>query len=130
MSIISNFLESGLESLEDDLGSATFTFRGVAYPCILGTESRGSTLEMGGFAADVDLTILVRVSQLPEGITVDSTTITVDSTVITSDNDTSPIRAGNTGATSNGASRVYRVTTKRLAPGGGHYELGLMDART
>jgi hypothetical protein len=71
MSIISNFLESGLESLEDDLGSATFTFRGVAYPCILGTESRGSTLEMGGFAADVDLTILVRVSQLPEGITVD-----------------------------------------------------------
>jgi hypothetical protein len=92
MSIISNFLESGLESLEDDLGSATFTFRGVAYPCILGTESRGSTLEMGGFAADVDLTILVRVSQLPEGITVDSTTITVDSTLITSDNDTSPIR--------------------------------------
>lgn len=129
MSSISNFLESGLESLEDDLGSATFTFKGVAYPCILGTESRGSNLEMGGFSADVDLTILVRVSQLPESITVDSTGITVDSTLITADNDTSPIRAGNTGSTSNGGSRVYRVSEKRLAPGGGHYEIGLVDSR-
>ena len=129
MSIISDFLESGLESLEDDLGSATFTFRGVAYPCILGTESRGSVLEMGGFAADVDLVILVRVSQFPEAVTVDSTGITVDSTLITSDNDTAPIRAGNTGATSNGGARVYRVSQKRLAPGGGHYEIGLVDSR-
>jgi hypothetical protein len=129
MSIISDFLESGLESLEDDLGSATFTFRGVVYPCILGTESRGSVLEMGGFAADVDLIILVRVSQLPEAVTVDTIGITVDSTLITSDNDTAPIRAGNTGVTSSGGTRVYRVTQKRLAPGGGHYEIGLVDSR-
>ena len=129
MSIISDFLESGLESLEDDLGSATFSFRGEVYPCILGTESRGSVLEMGGFAADVDLIILVRVSQLPEAVTVDATGITVDSTLITSDNDTDPIRSGNTGVTSNGGTRVYRVSQKRLAPGGGHYEIGLVDSR-
>ena len=129
MSIISDFLESGLESLEDDLGSATFTFSGAAYPCILGTESRGSVLEMGGFAADVDLIILVRVSQLPEAVTVDTTGITVDSTLITSDNDTATIRVGNTGTTSNGGTRVYRVSQKRLAPGGGHYEIGLVDSR-
>ena len=86
-------------------------------------------MEMGGFAADVDLVILVRVSQLPEAVTVDSTGITVDSTLITSDNDTAPIRVGNTGTTSNGGTRVYRVSQKRLAPGGGHYEIGLVDSR-
>lgn len=129
MSIISSFLESGLKSLEVDLGGATLTFKGVAYPCILGIETRDSVLESGGFRADTSITVLVRVSVLPESITVDTTGITVDTTTVTVDNDSSPIRSGNTATTSNGGPRVYRVDGKKLAPGGGHYELTLVDAR-
>ena len=128
MSLISDELESPLEELEDDLGSATFTFKGVAYPCILGTESRGSDLESGGFVPDVDLVILVRRSQMPSALTADSTIVTADSTLFTADNDTTHPRAGNTASTSVNGSRTYRVTEKRLVPGGSHYELRCVDA--
>lgn len=128
MSLISDELESPLEELEDDLGSATFTFKGVAYPCILGTESRGSDLESGGFVPDVDLVILVRRSQMPSALTADSTIVTADSTLFTADNDTTHPRAGNAATTSVNGSRTYRVTEKRLVPGGSHYELRCVDA--
>lgn len=128
MSLISDELESPLEELEDDLGSATFTFKGVAYLCILGTESRGSDLESGGFVPDVDLVILVRRSQMPSALTADSTIVTADSTLFTADNDTTHPRAGNTASTSANGSRTYRVTEKRLVPGGSHYELRCVDA--
>lgn len=128
MSLISDELESPLEELEDDLGSATFTFKGVAYPCILGTESRGSDLVSGGFEPDVDLVILVRRSQMPSTLTADSTTITADSTLYTADNDTTNPRPGNTASTSVNGSRAYRVVELRLVPGGSHYEIRCVDA--
>lgn len=129
MSLISDELESALEELEDDLGSATFNFKGVAYPCILGTETRGSDLESGGFVPDVDLVILVRRSQLPSTLTADSTLVTADSTLFTADNDTTHPRPGSTASTSVNGSRAYRVVDVKLVPGGSHYEIRCMDAR-
>jgi hypothetical protein len=128
MSLVSDELESPLEELETDLGSATFTFNGVAYPCILSTETRGSDLESGGYVSDVDLTILVRRSQLPSALTVDSTLVTADSTAYTADNNTIHPRPGNRASTSVNGSRVYRVIEIRLVPGGSHYEVRCMDA--
>ena len=128
MSLISDELESPLEELEGDLGSVTFTFKGVAYPCILGTESRGSDLESGGFVPDVDLVILVRRSQMPSTLTVDSSIVTADSTLFTADNNTTHPRAGNTATTSVNGFRTYRVIEKKLVPGGSHYELRCVDA--
>jgi hypothetical protein len=127
MSLISDELESPLEELEDDLGSATFVFKGVSYPCIFGTESRGSDLESGGFVPDANVTILVRRSQMPSALSVDSTLVTVDSTDYTADNDTTPPRAGNSATSTTNGTRSYRVVDVRIVPGGSHYEILCVD---
>ena len=121
MSELGDFVASGLVLLERQTGLQTFTWKLKEVVCTPSTLSRGTTLDIGGLAVEIRLTLHVRKRHF---ITVDSTLITVDDELITVDDDTPTPVCGRT--------LVFRGRTMRILragedPARGFYILDLGD---
>ena len=75
---------ASLTRLRGLLDSPTFTWRGVAVPCVPNTLGIGSIVADGGYDMTVSLTLFV---DREEFLTADSTLITMDSELYTMDDD-------------------------------------------
>jgi hypothetical protein len=61
MSRLSDAMSRGLSHHRSAQGSPVFTFGDVAdIPCVISTLKRGTVLEVGGFAAEIAFTLIVR----------------------------------------------------------------------
>ena len=97
-------MSRGLSHHRSAQGSPVFTFGDVAeIPCVISTLKRGTVLEIGGFAAEIAFTIIVRQSDIE-----------------------TPPAAGKT-VVFNGA--TYRVLHAASTAGGSSYEFDLGNPR-
>lgn len=110
-----------LTELEDDLDNSMFTWKGAQVPCVPGALSRGTTLETGGFAVDIDMILIVRWDQF---LSVDSTLVTIDSDLFTMDNDKPQPVAGKFLLYEG---RKYIIVSAQRAATKSHVELTLKD---
>lgn len=57
-----DLVDQGLADLETNIGSPTFTWLGISYPCIKSSLRRGSVVEWGGAVVEIQFTIVIRQS--------------------------------------------------------------------
>jgi hypothetical protein len=60
MSLLADELNTALGELESDSGSPVATFSANQYACRASTLSRGTTLEIGGYTAEIMMTLRFR----------------------------------------------------------------------
>lgn len=136
--LIANLQSVGTKLAERALGNQQFWYRNQQYPCVPSSETRGQSIDVGGFEAEVQLSLFVRREILPDGVTVDATIITIDSGSINSSTDDNPKKFGvgrvldrpntNEVSSQNGfRNRRYRVVNVKLMPDGNNYRLDLAD---
>lgn len=80
-----NMIMDCLQDLKADLDSPYFTIFNRRIECVPNRLKENTRLEIGGYVMDVDLWFYVLVTDLPEGVTVDDTSITVDTRLTTTD---------------------------------------------
>jgi hypothetical protein len=124
MNRIENCLSRGLRKLNLDMGRPKIVFGGQTIDCVPTTVRKGEQLQLGRVLVNIQLTVLVRMIDLPEGITVDSTLYFVDDTNITVDSDRrSPIP----GLKCELLGVEYRIARMGRNYTNSHWELDLID---
>lgn len=123
--VLATMLDAGLSLIESLNGGPTFTWNGDSIPCMVNSERRGTVLEIGGLALEVELTLIVRKSLIRGGITADSTIVLVDSTDWTVDSGVD--KEPNPGKKLIRKGRTYRIASVRIAGTDSHYELDLVS---
>lgn len=96
-------LTRGQARMETLLGAPTFSIGGVSFGCVPSNLMRGTSVALGGYDVEVQLTLIVRVAALG------STSVKTGTTQI--------VYAGKT----------YKVAKIRRPAGGATYELDLVD---
>lgn len=116
---IDRILRAGLQRHERNLGTQTFTWKGVEIPCVPSNERRGIRLEIGGWVREVALSLLVRRELFP---TADLSTITADADDWTADSEKPNPTAGRK-LTFRG--RIWRIITVTESPDRSHWIVDL-----
>ena len=117
-----DILTGGLEFLASEFDKPpVFVWRDVEVPCVPTSESRGDTLEIGGFVEQVTLSLYVDRAAF---IASDATLVVVDDEIFTTDG-TQPVPVAGKKLTFKG--RSYRILTAREAAVGSHIVLNLGD---
>lgn len=126
---VASVFERGLKVLEVAHGSPIFRFQGQDIPCITNTLKKGEQVVAGGALSEIDMTIIVRKSQVPESIalTMDSVLWFMDDTDITMDQTVT--RELNPGRKLIKSGRPYRILKIRYPAGDGHIELDVGSAK-
>ncbi len=76
MSRLSNAQSRGLAHHRAAQGSPTLVFVAETIPCVVSTLKRGTVLEVGGMAAEIALTLIVRQSDIVGTVPVAGKTVT------------------------------------------------------
>lgn len=115
-------LTGALELLSSEFDRApVFTWRGVEVKCVPTSETRGTTLEIGGFVETVSLTLYVDRAAF---IASDATLTVVGEEIFTTDITQAVPVAGKTLLFKG---RTYRIITARESTVGSHIVLNLGD---
>ncbi len=117
-----------LERLQapEDMESYTCTWRGIQFPCIVSTEHRGETVQLGGEMVEVSLTIIIRKAVLDPRLDASSIDVSSDSIELTADNDLLP-PAPNHDIELTTRNRTYRIAQVRFDGPASHYSLDCVD---
>lgn len=117
-----DILTGGLEFLSSEFDKPpVFVWRGVDVQCVPTSETRGNTLEIGGFVEQVTLSLYADRASF---IASDSTLVVVDDEIFTLDG-TQRVPVAGKKLTFKG--RSYRILTARESAVGSHIVLNLGD---
>ena len=126
MSLLGSDLALGLQTLEY-YSPQDVLFRDDTFPCVVGTESRGNLLTVGGKELEVQFTLFIRIGAIGERgtrLSTDWWLTTADSTLINADDFTSRPR---TGETVRYKGRRYRIGDVRTDNDEGAWRLELTN---
>lgn len=122
--LLKGLMERGLDRMHHILGEPTWLYHGTSFNCIQSSARRGTVLEVGGFQEVVEITLIVKKSDFPTSLTVDSTVISVDSTSITADA-TTGYQSPAPGQKASQGGIAYRVIAVRNPATDSHWEIDL-----
>lgn len=123
MSVLANRLGAALDRLRGLTGNPTFTWKGLAVPCVVNNYARGTVLVVGGFEVRCDCRVFVKKENF---LTADSTLVTIDSELFTMDNDKPQPVAGRTLVLAGQRLRIERAEDPIVTDVEGNYVLYLV----
>lgn len=118
-----------LDSPKDGVESHIAEYRGKRFKVTISTERRGEQLQVGGFVVQVQLTIVVRRTELDPTLDASISTLTADSEDLTSDGSAAEPRS-NFDITLVTRARDYRIARVSLNSAESHFSLDCVDPYT